>query len=165
MVPGIGPRPDKMLLGRLFSYADTHRYRIGPNYAQLPPNRPARPVHTYAKDGAMRYGRTGPTRSTRPTPTAARAPTPSATPPTWHTDGEIMRSAYTLHPEDDDWASPARWSARCSTTPPVPGWSPTSPATCSTASASRSAARLQYWRNVDKDLGDTVEQGVRAGQS
>ena len=46
-MPGIGPSPDKMLLGRLFSYPDTHRYRIGPNYAPLPPNRPHSPVNSY----------------------------------------------------------------------------------------------------------------------
>jgi catalase len=40
MVPGIGPSPDRMLQGRLFSYPDTHRYRIGPDYLQLPINRP-----------------------------------------------------------------------------------------------------------------------------
>jgi catalase len=55
MVRGIGPSPDKMLLGRLFSYPDTHRYRIGPNYLQLPINQPKVPVHGYNKDGAMRY--------------------------------------------------------------------------------------------------------------
>ena len=59
MVPGIGPSPDKMLLGRLFSYPDTHRYRIGPNYLQLPINRPQCPVHSYNKDGAMRYENPG----------------------------------------------------------------------------------------------------------
>ena len=42
LVPGIGFSPDKMLLGRAFAYSDTHRYRIGPNYLQLPVNRPAR---------------------------------------------------------------------------------------------------------------------------
>ena len=39
IVPGIGFSPDKMLLGRVFAYSDTHRYRIGPNYQQLPVNR------------------------------------------------------------------------------------------------------------------------------
>src|ERR1019366_5266309 len=47
MVPGIAPSPDKMLQGRLFSYPDTHRYRIGPNYLQLPVNQPLVPVHSY----------------------------------------------------------------------------------------------------------------------
>ena len=55
MVPGIEPSPDKMLLGRLFSYPDTHRYRIGPNYLQLPINQPKSEVNSYNKDGAMRY--------------------------------------------------------------------------------------------------------------
>ena len=39
-VPGIGPSPDKMLQGRLFSYHDTHRNRLGPNYHLLPVNAP-----------------------------------------------------------------------------------------------------------------------------
>ena len=56
MVPGIGASPDKMLQGRLFSYPDTHRHRIGTNYLQLPVNQPkAAGVHSYNKDGAMRY--------------------------------------------------------------------------------------------------------------
>ena len=39
-VPGIGPSPDKMLQGRLFSYGDTHRYRLGANHMRLPVNQP-----------------------------------------------------------------------------------------------------------------------------
>jgi catalase len=54
-VPGIGPSPDKMLQGRLFSYGDTHRYRLGANHMQLPVNRPhAAETHNYSRDGAMR---------------------------------------------------------------------------------------------------------------
>lgn len=55
IVPGIGFSPDKMLQGRIFSYADAHRYRIGTHYEQLPVNRPRVPVHTYNRDGAMRF--------------------------------------------------------------------------------------------------------------
>ncbi|WP_156679515.1 catalase [Sphingomonas profundi] len=40
MVPGIEASPDRMLQGRLFSYADTQRYRVGANVQQLPVNRP-----------------------------------------------------------------------------------------------------------------------------
>jgi catalase len=55
-VPGIGPSPDKMLQGRLFSYADTHRYRLGANHTQLPVNRPhAAAAANYQRDGAMRF--------------------------------------------------------------------------------------------------------------
>jgi len=53
MIPGIEPSPDKMLQGRLFSYTDTHRHRLGPNYAQLPVNAPKVPPRTYTRDGFM----------------------------------------------------------------------------------------------------------------
>ncbi|WP_329206077.1 catalase [Streptomyces sp. NBC_00683] len=58
-VPGIGPSPDKMLQGRLFAYADAHRYRLGINHTQLPVNAPkAAVVDNYGRDGlhATRYG-------------------------------------------------------------------------------------------------------------
>ena len=59
IVPGIGFSPDKMLLGRVFAYSDTHRYRIGPNYLQLPVNRPRVDVNTYTQDGPMAYEHRG----------------------------------------------------------------------------------------------------------
>lgn len=54
LVPGIEPSPDKMLQGRLFSYTDTHRHRLGANYLQLPVNCPYRvSVKNYQRDGPM----------------------------------------------------------------------------------------------------------------
>jgi catalase len=54
MVPGIEPSPDKMLQGRLFSYADTHRWRLGVNYQQIPVNCPfATKVANFQRDGNM----------------------------------------------------------------------------------------------------------------
>ena len=53
-VPGIGFSPDKMLQGRLFSYGDAHRYRLGVNHHQIPVNAPRCPFHNYHRDGAMR---------------------------------------------------------------------------------------------------------------
>ncbi|WP_205774437.1 catalase [Alkalicoccus luteus] len=53
LVPGIEPSEDKMLQGRLFSYSDTQRYRIGPNYLQLPVNCPFANVQNYQRDGFM----------------------------------------------------------------------------------------------------------------
>lgn len=44
-VPGIGPSPDKMLQGRLFSYGDTQRYRLGINHTKIPVNCPMQLVH------------------------------------------------------------------------------------------------------------------------
>ncbi|KAA2317244.1 catalase [Pseudooceanicola sediminis] len=56
VVPGIGFSPDKMLQGRLFSYADAHRYRLGTHYEQLPANHAKNAdVNFYHKDGSMRF--------------------------------------------------------------------------------------------------------------
>lgn len=53
MVPGFDTSADRMLQGRLFSYPDTHRYRLGANYLQLPINRPRCSVNNYQRDGFM----------------------------------------------------------------------------------------------------------------
>ncbi|KAM4617527.1 catalase-like [Discoglossus pictus] len=54
MPPGIEASPDKMLQGRLFSYPDTHRYRLGANYLHIPVNRPKGvQVANYQHDGPM----------------------------------------------------------------------------------------------------------------
>ncbi|MDE7069067.1 MAG: catalase [Alistipes sp.] len=54
IIDGIGFSPDKMLQGRLFSYGDAQRYRLGVNYNLIPVNRPRCPFHAYHRDGAMR---------------------------------------------------------------------------------------------------------------
>ncbi len=59
IISGIGHSPDKMLQFRIFSYADAHRYRLGVNYEDLPVNRPQCPVHSYHRDGAMRFDANG----------------------------------------------------------------------------------------------------------
>ena len=59
MVPGVGLSPDRMLQGRVFAYADAHRYRVGTNHQQLPVNAPRSPVHSYQRDGAMAFGSNG----------------------------------------------------------------------------------------------------------
>jgi catalase len=62
MVPGIEPSLDKMLQGRLFSYPDTHRHRLGVNYQQLPINCPYKVtggVRNYQRDGPMAYNNQG----------------------------------------------------------------------------------------------------------
>ncbi len=55
IVPGISFSPDKMLQARIFSYADSHRYRVGAWYEKLPVNAPKSPVRTYHADGPMRF--------------------------------------------------------------------------------------------------------------
>ncbi len=54
VVDGISYSPDKMLQGRLLSYPDAHRYRLGVNYEQIPVNKCPYMVHNYERDGHMR---------------------------------------------------------------------------------------------------------------
>lgn len=56
LVDGLDFSDDKMLVGRTFSYSDTQRYRVGPNYLQLPVNQAKAPVHTNLRGGQMSYG-------------------------------------------------------------------------------------------------------------
>lgn len=58
LVPGIEASEDRLLQGRLFSYADTHFHRVGPNHMQLPINRPRAVVSAYNQDGAANSGST-----------------------------------------------------------------------------------------------------------
>jgi catalase len=55
LVDGLDFSDDKMLTGRTFSYSDTQRHRVGPNYLQLPVNAPKNRVATNQRDGAMSY--------------------------------------------------------------------------------------------------------------
>ncbi|HEY6538823.1 MAG TPA: catalase [Candidatus Dormibacteraeota bacterium] len=106
MPAGIGPSPDKMLLGRLFSYPDTHRHRIGANYLQLPVNRPRSEVHSYNRDGAMRYSNP-PDPVYAPNSYGGPKGDPGAAETAWYAEGgEIVRAAYTKRRDDDDFGQP-----------------------------------------------------------
>ncbi len=56
-VPGIAASPDRLLQGRLFSYSDTQRYRVGTNYQMLPINAPRVTVRNGSQDGALNFGK------------------------------------------------------------------------------------------------------------
>lgn len=165
LVPGIGLSPDKMLLGRSFAYADAHRARIGANFAQIPVNRPKSPAHSYSKDGAMRvenvsdpvyapnsYG--GPKADPSRTDEAGR----------WYADGDMVRAAYTLRKDDDDWGQAGTLvrdvmddAARDRLVSNIVGHLKGG------VSEPILKRAFEYWRNVDKTLGERVEKGVRAG--
>ena len=131
IVPGTGLSPDKMLLARGFSYADAHRARLGVNYKQIPVNEPHVEVNAYSKDGAMRIRN-----ATDPVYTPNSMGGPEVDPKRaaevhWASDGDMVRNAYTLRPEDRRLGSaPAPWSARCSTTMRGTGWPTTSLVMC-----------------------------------
>jgi catalase len=104
LVPGIGLSPDKMLMGRIFSYHDTHLHRIGANYEQLPINAAKSPVHTYTKDGPMTFRHTGATPVYAPNSYGGPSADPSKEMPTWQVEaGELGRYPYVEHAEDDDF--------------------------------------------------------------
>ncbi len=100
VIPGIGFSPDKMLQGRLFSYGDAQRYRLGVNHDQIPVNRARCPMHSFHRDGQMRVdGNMGATKGYSPnsigewqTKGAAYSYSP--------TDGESMR--YNPYEDRDD---------------------------------------------------------------
>ncbi|GAA4897848.1 catalase [Stackebrandtia albiflava] len=164
LVPGIGPSPDKMLLGRMFSYPDAHRYRIGANYNELPVNRPrAAEVRAYNKDGHMRHHNPGdpvyvPNSKGGPQSDTDRFGEPAG----WHTDGEMMHAAYTLRPDDDDWGQAGTLvrdvlddASRERLVNNIVGHllkNVTEPVL---------TRAFEYWRNVDAALGERVENGVR----
>jgi catalase len=104
-VPGIGPSPDKMLQGRLFSYHDTHRHRLGPNYHLLPVNAPRAAMRSYQRDGFMRgddNGGAGP--NYWPNSFGGPAPDPSVAPPPIDVAGMAARHSYELG--DVDFVQP-----------------------------------------------------------
>jgi catalase len=95
-VPGIGPSPDRLLQGRLFSYPDTQRYRLGPNFHLLPVNAPKAAVgNSYQRDGAMRFDKNGGGK-TNYWPNSAGGPVPdsSYTMPALAISGLVARHEY-----------------------------------------------------------------------
>ncbi|MFG1925310.1 catalase [Cryptosporangium sp. NPDC048952] len=167
IVAGTGLSPDKMLLARGFSYSDAHRARLGVNYRQIPVNSPRVEVHSYSKDGAMRIRN-----ASNPVYAPNSYGGPKADPRltddggTWYSDGEMVRTAYTLRPEDDDWGQAGTMvrevlndAERDRLVDNIVGH------LLNGVSEPILARAFEYWHNVDKNVGDRVEAGVRAKQS
>jgi catalase len=97
-VPGIAASPDKMLQGRLFSYHDTHRHRLGSNYHLLPVNSPRGTKESnYQRDGHMRSdGNAGGGPNYWPNSFGGPAPDPSLAPPAIDVEGMAARHEYEL---------------------------------------------------------------------
>jgi len=163
VVPGTGLSPDKMLLARGFSYADAHRARLGVNYQQIPVNRPHAPVRSYSKDGAMRYDSvTDPVYYPNSFEDAPAADTDAyAEHAVWAADGEMVRTAYTLHPEDDDYGQANTLINR------VMDDGARDRLVSNVAGAAAACKRqevldrvFQYWRNIDETIGDRIEAAI-----
>ncbi len=100
IVPGIGFSPDKMLQGRLFSYGDAQRYRLGVNHHLIPVNAARCPFHSYHRDGAMRVdGNHGGTLGYEPNSFGEWKEQPEYAEPPLALSGA---AAHWSHREDDD---------------------------------------------------------------
>ncbi|MBQ0712591.1 MAG: catalase [Porticoccus sp.] len=103
VVPGISFSPDKMLQGRLFSYGDAQRYRLGVNHHQIPVNAPRCPVHSYHRDGPMRVdGNHGSTLGYEPNSYGEWQEQPDFSEPPLDLEGS---AGHWNHREDDDYYS------------------------------------------------------------
>ena len=163
IVPGTGLSPDKMLLARGFSYADAHRARLGVNYKQIPVNEPKVDVRAYSKDGAMRIRN-----ATDPVYAPNSMGGPEADPKRaaevhWASDGDMVRTAYALRAEDDDWGQAGTLvrevlddDARDRLAHNIIGH------VFDGVREPVLSRVFQYWTNVDPDLGKKIEEGVRA---
>ncbi|MDQ2709547.1 MAG: catalase [Actinomycetota bacterium] len=164
LVPGTGLSPDKMLMARGFSYADAHRARLGVNYKQIPVNQPKVEVHSYSKDGV---GRTINASDPVYAPNSYGGPKADASRTNevlWHSDGEMVRTAYTLRAEDDDWGQAGTMvrevlddAARARLVGNVAGH------LSNGVSEPILARAFEYWKNIDKQVGDKIEAAVRKG--
>jgi catalase len=104
IIPGIGYSPDRMLQGRLFSYGDTQRYRLGVNHYLIPVNAPQCPFHAYHRDGAMRVdGNYGGTTSYEPNRHGEWQEQPDYSEPSLVINGDAQK--FDFREDDHDYYS------------------------------------------------------------
>lgn len=107
IVPGISFSPDRMLQGRLFSYGDAQRYRLGVNHYQIPVNKPKCPFNNYHRDGAMRVdGNNGGTLHYEPNSFSQWQEQPDFAEPAMKIDS--MADRFNYREDDDDYFSQPR---------------------------------------------------------
>ena len=163
LVPGTGLSPDKLLLGRSFAYADAHRYRVGANHNQIPVNAPNVEVRSYSKDGQMRFVNTtdpvyAPNSYGGPKADPARASEVH-----WSADGEMVRAAYTLRPDDDDWSQAGTLVREVMDDAQRQRLIHNVIQHVSDGVKEPVLSRVfEYWRNIDPEVGKKIEDGVRA---
>lgn len=167
LVPGIGFSPDKMLLGRTFAYADTHRHRIGVNYLQLPVNKPrVADPNTYMFDGAMAYDHTGDAPVYAPNSYGRGfSDTRGVMEEAWPAEGEMVRNVYDLHAEDDDFGQARTLmndvfddSARERLVGNVAGH------ILAGVKEATLPRVIDYWSQIDPEIGKRIHEAVLTGQ-
>ena len=159
------PQPGQDAAGRLFSYPDTHRHRIGTNYLQLPINQPKVPVHSYNKDGGMRYQHSGNQPVYAPNSYGGPKADPDFMDTVWGVDGaEMIRAAATLHSEDDDFGQPGTLVREVMNDAEREHLASNIIGHATNAVTPEIQRRVvEYWTNVDADLGARVAAGIQSG--
>jgi catalase len=162
LVPGIGLSPDKMLMGRIFSYHDTHLHRIGANYEQLPINAPRSAVHSYNKEGAMTYRHSGTQPVYAPNSYGGPQADPKTELPTWMVEaGEIGRYAVEAHRDDDDFVQPRALYRDVMSDIDRDHLASNIVGHASDGVTDQVQRRvIDYWTSVDTDLGARVAAGL-----
>lgn len=163
IVPGIGYSPDRMLLARVFAYADAHRARLGVNHDQIPVNRPVVETNSYTFDGAMRIEHHG-AEATYAANSAGRsyADNDGRDEAGWEADGEMIRAAQTLRQDDDDFGQAGALvrdvfdaAARTRLVATVAG------ALQQGVSEPVLERAFWYWHQIDEKIGARIEEAVR----
>jgi catalase len=167
LVPGIGLSPDKMLMGRIFSYHDTHLHRVGANYEQVPVNAAKSPVHSYMKDGQMTYRHAGAQPVYAPNSYGGPVADPASEPPTWWVEaGELGRYEYDSHADDDDFVQPGALYRDVMSDSDREHLATNIIAHASDAVSAPVQARVvEYWSSVDPTLGARVASGLHVDGS
>jgi len=93
LIPGIEPSEDRLLQGRIFSYADTQLYRLGVNHSQLPINRPKVAVDNHNQDGFMNFGNSKSNVNYEPSRVEPKAVVAAARAVETELDGTVMQKA------------------------------------------------------------------------
>ncbi|MGD6978439.1 MULTISPECIES: catalase [Citricoccus] len=163
MVPGMGMSPDKMLLGRNFAYQDAQRYRIGTNFQQLPVNKPVNEVHTYNFEGNMWYDHSGARPVYAPNSFGSSwSDETGAVDVSWENDGELVRSAYALHTEDDDFGQPRTLLNEVFDDAQRDRFVQTVAGALDGVQEPVLSNAFQYWKNVDATIGQRIEDAVKS---
>jgi catalase len=163
MVPGMGMSPDKMLLGRNFAYQDAQRYRIGTNFQQLPVNKPINEVHTYNFEGHMWYDHSGATPVYAPNSFGGSwSDETGPVDNSWESDGDLVRSAYALHAEDDDFGQPRTLLNEVFNDAQRDQFVQTVAGALDGVQEPVLSNAFQYWKNVDGTIGQRIEDAVKA---
>ena len=153
-------------MARIFSYHDTHLHRIGPNYEQLPINRPQCPVHSYNEDGQMTYHHAGDQPVYAPNSYGGPAADPAnGVEIGWDVGAaELARTVYERHAEDDDFSQPGTLvrevmddAARATLVSNIVEHA------SDDVSSDMQLRVIAYWTRVDEQLGARVAAGLGHG--